>query len=269
MKRLFRAAAMCFSMFCAIPCPYQKWDEDARPFVTLFLPLLGLFIGLLWTLLRFVCQFLMGWGLPPLVSGLCLTAYPFLVTGGIHFDGFLDVTDAVKSYRPLEKRREILKDPNVGSFAVLGGGLLLLALFASFGAECTANCQMTFKDLLRPAFGLTLIPVVSRALAGLCVTVLRPLSVSEYAGAYRQKIKKSHVLVLVITLCASVGLGFLLLGRYGWASAGVLAGFGLALRRGFRSLDGMSGDVSGYALTVGELCGVAVLTLLSAWGGGC
>ncbi|MBR4746042.1 MAG: adenosylcobinamide-GDP ribazoletransferase, partial [Desulfovibrio sp.] len=56
--------------------------------------------------------------LPTLVSGAILCAFPFLITGGIHFDGFLDVTDAVKSWRDLDERRRILKDPNVGSFAV-------------------------------------------------------------------------------------------------------------------------------------------------------
>ena len=42
----------------------------------------------------------------------------------------------------------------------------------------------------------------------------------------------------------------------------VLGGYLLYLRRGFKSLDGMSGDISGYALTFGELCGIAVFALI-------
>ena len=64
--------------------------------------------------------------------------------------------------------------------------------------------------------------------------------------------------MLVIFLAA----GFLLCGKYGFALVGCLAGFGLALRRGYKSLDGMNGDISGYALTIGELCAVAVYALL-------
>ena len=41
-----------------------------------------------------------------------------------------------------------------------------------------------------------------------------------------------------------------------------LAGYGFALRKAYKSLDGMNGDISGYALTFGELCAVAVLALV-------
>ena len=37
---------------------------------------------------------------------------------------------------------------------------------------------------------------------------------------------------------------------------------GCALLRGYKSLAGMNGDISGYALTIGELCAVAVYALL-------
>ena len=45
MKRYLHAFGMCQSMFCAIPSPYQGWDEDARPLMLLFLPLVGLEMG--------------------------------------------------------------------------------------------------------------------------------------------------------------------------------------------------------------------------------
>ena len=56
MKRCAKALMMCLSMFCAIPCPYRKWDEDARPLTTLFLPLVGVLIGGLWTLAAYLLQ---------------------------------------------------------------------------------------------------------------------------------------------------------------------------------------------------------------------
>ena len=44
----------------------------------------------------------------------------------------------------------------------------------------------------------------------------------------------------------------------------LLAGavYALAVFYGRRQLDGMSGDISGFALTLGELAGVAVVTLV-------
>lgn len=99
-----RAFMMCMTMFCYIPCPFHKWDEDARPLMTLFLPIVGAWIGILWTL----TGFLVGWlGLPLLVRAAILCAFPFLVTGGMHMDGYLDVTDAVRSWRELDECRRI------------------------------------------------------------------------------------------------------------------------------------------------------------------
>ena len=41
----------------------------------------------------------------------------------------------------------------------------------------------------------------------------------------------------------------------------VLAGYGIALRKGYKSLEGMNGDIAGYALTISELCAAAVLAI--------
>ena len=55
MKRIVHAFFMCQSMFCAIPCPWQVWDEKARDRMLLFLPLVGLEIGALWATLAWGC----------------------------------------------------------------------------------------------------------------------------------------------------------------------------------------------------------------------
>lgn len=249
MKKGFRALLMCFSMFTVLPVPGRAWDEDARPLMTLFLPAVGLFAGGLWTMLAYLLGL---WELPRLIAGAALCAYPFLITGGIHFDGYLDVTDAVKSWREPEERRKIVKDPHVGSFAVLAGLMLVMAQFALF-ASVKERANL---------FTLLLIPTVSRTAAALAVTVLRPVTVSEYAGAYRRGVKSSHAVFLSVLLALELAAGFAFLGKYGFAGVGVLLGCCHHAYRGFRSLDGFSGDVSGYALTFGEACGIAVFALI-------
>ena len=57
-------------------------------------------------------------------------------------------------------------------------------------------------------------------------------------------------------------LGFVFFGWTGFASVAVILGYLFYLRRGVKSLGGMSGDISGYALTFGELCGIAVFALV-------
>lgn len=51
-------------------------------------------------------------------------------------------------------------------------------------------------------------------------------------------------------------------GRPGLRRLRPAAGYCLAVWRGFRQLDGMSGDISGFGLTLGELAGAAVLCLV-------
>ncbi len=245
MKTYLRAFAMCQSMFCAIPAP-QVWDEKARDHMLLFLPVVGLEIGLIWAALAWGCGLL---ALPVPVTSLVLASYPYFVTGFLHLDGYMDVTDAVKSCRSLERRREILKDSHVGSFAVIGVVLLMLAQFALFAAvpEAVDTGILLF------------VPAVSRCCSALAVTGLKPMSTSQYAD---QKKPKSHLEVLGMLLFIFTASGFLLCGKYGFALVGCMVGYGLALRRAYKSLEGMNGDIAGYALSLGELWAVAVLVLI-------
>ena len=237
---------MCRSMFCAIPCLSRVWDEEARDKMLLFLPAVGLEIGAIWALLAWLCRYL---ALPAVVQGAVLGAYPFVVTGFIHLDGFMDVTDAVRSCRDLARRREILKDSHVGSFAVIGVVLLALCQTALFASAKAAASLWT----------LLLLPAVSRCGSALAVTVLRPMSTSQYAA---QKKPKSHVIILCTQLAVYLAAGFLAGWKTGLALCGCLAGYALALRKAYHSLDGMNGDISGYALTLSELCGAAVWALI-------
>lgn len=232
-------------MFCAFPAP-QVWDEKARDSMLLFFPAVGLLIGAVWAALAWLCAWLR---LPALVTGMLLCAYPYLATGFIHLDGFMDVTDALRSWRDLERRREILKDSHVGSFAVIGVVLLLLAQFALF-ASAPAEASPWL---------LLLIPAVSRCCAALAVLGLRPMPGSQYAG---HQGPRRRLWIPACLLAALLALGFVLCGQGGFALLACLLGFGLALRRGYRSLEGMNGDISGYALTIGELCAVAGYALL-------
>ena len=244
MKTCLNAFFMCQSMFCAIPAP-QLWDEKAKDKLLLFLPVVGLELGLIWALLGWLCRLL---ALSKLMTALVLSAWPWVGTGFLHLDGYMDVTDAVRSCRSLERRREILKDSHVGSFAVIGIVLLILGQFACFAS---IPDQADLRVLI-------LVPAVSRCCSALAVTGLPSMSTSQYAD---RKKPKSHLLALSAMLALFLAGGFLVLGRRVAPLLAVPAGYGLALRRGYRSLEGMNGDIAGYALTIGELWAAAALTL--------
>ncbi len=246
MKLYFQAFVMCQSMFCAFPWPWPVWEEKAREKMLPFLPLVGLEIGAVWAILAWLVSVL---HLPGLMAALVVAAYPYFATGFIHLDGFMDVTDAVKSCRSLERRREILKDSHVGSFAVIGLALLLLAQFAS---------AASLPDRNHTVF-LLLLPMVSRCGSLLAVTALPPMNTSQYAG---QNLPGSHIAagigLLGVALCAGFRAGV----PTGLGLVGCALGYALALRWAYRSLEGMNGDIAGYALTMGELVGLAVYALL-------
>ena len=246
MKGYLHGFIMCQSMFCAIPCPVQLWDENARDRMLPMLPIVGLEIGALWALLGWITGQL---GLPALVRGLILGVYPYLATGFLHLDGFMDVTDAVKSCRDLAKRREILKDSHVGSFAVIGLCLLVIAQVALFASVPAGQSSLI----------LLFIPAVSRCGSALAVTGLPAMSTSQYAS---QKKPISRLWWLGGLTCLLVGLSFLTCGRLGFVTVGCLVGYGFALYRGYSSLEGMNGDIAGYALTLGELWAAAVYALI-------
>lgn len=249
MKRMIAALAMAFGMFSRIPTP-QVWDEKARPLMTLFLPVVGAVLGILWFALAKLAFWL---ALPASVAAIFLTVFPLLFAGFIHLDGFMDCCDALLSCRPLEEKQRILKDSYVGSFSVISVVLILLTFFAFF---------MALEDETSIA-ALIFIPIVSRACAGLGVSLFKPMSHSQYDHAYRSGVKKSHIFVLTafiaLSLAASTWIGSLST-LWPTLASGLFCCFAMIAAR--RQLGGMSGDIAGYSIVIGEVCAVAVLILV-------
>lgn len=246
MKSWIYGFFMTWGMFLALPCPFPRWDEKARGKMMVCLPFVGAIVGAIWALAAWV---LVKVNCPLPLRAAVLAAMPWLVTGFIHLDGYMDVCDAVLSRRDLATRQKILKDSHCGAFAVICVGLLMLAQWSLFQSG---------DFLLLP---LALIPVASRACAGFAVLTLRPMGTSQYAGMKREGIRGRQIALGVIALLAC-GVPVAIWGLRGLAPLGAALGYCFAVWRGFKQLDGMSGDISGFALTLGELAGAAVLILV-------
>ena len=124
---LFKSIAISFSLYSKIPMPIFEWKEDNYKHAIAFLPLVGIVIGIASCVLTLICSAL---GVPVFVATLLLTLTPIVITGGFHIDGFMDVQDALHSYQPREKKLEIMKDPHIGAFAVIGAGAMTLTWIA-------------------------------------------------------------------------------------------------------------------------------------------
>jgi adenosylcobinamide-GDP ribazoletransferase len=95
------------------------------------------------------------------VFPLRLTAALLLVvlvvaTRALHLDGFMDVCDGLFGGYTKERRLEIMKDTNVGAFAVAGAASLLIL---KYGALLSV---LTFSPGAKAWWPLLLFPVVSR-----------------------------------------------------------------------------------------------------------
>lgn len=247
MKKYITAFAMTQSMFCSIPFPLHSWDEKSRPYMLLFLPVVGLEIGAIWML----CNFLLTqFNVPLLIYALIMCVIPFIATGFIHLDGFMDVTDAIGSYRELEKRREILKDSHVGSFAVVGCVILFIAMFAFFG-----SASQSANDIV-----LLFIPLISRTGSALAVTNLKPMSTSQYA--HSNATPRWHNILLIMYAAAAAAITYVFAQKYALCLAVQTAVYAVSLRKCYKTLQGMNGDISGYCITVSEAAAVAVWALL-------
>ena len=257
MKSFIYGFFMAWGMFLSVPCPVRIWDEKARGRMLACLPLIGGIAGGLWVLIAWLIPLIK---VPKFIGTLVLAAFPFLITGFIHLDGFMDVCDAVLSRRNIEERIRILKDSHCGAFAVICVILLMLFQWAMFLSADISNISL---------LSLALIPVSVRACAGIAVTALKPMKSSQYAkkdanagNASAEKPKNTlNLIILSVLLLVSAALPFIFDGLRGFAPASACCAYWLAVFLGYRQFGGISGDISGFALTIGEFAGIVVLAL--------
>ena len=250
MKKLIKAFCMSFSMFCAIPTPFAHiWEDSVRSLMLVVFPFVGTVIGAIWTASAILLGKL---NCPQMFMAAVLALMPYLLTGGIHLDGYMDCCDAIFSRRPLEKKREILKDSHVGSFAVIALSVLILLSFASF-ASADGNENM---------ISLIFICTVSRCCSAIGVSTLRPMGHSEYAGNFQKGISKVNLISLMVILVFAIATSYCICSTEGLVSCLATAiGYVLATAYAFKNLDGFSGDVTGFGHTIAELFGIIALTV--------
>lgn len=252
MKRFIKGFFMAWGMFLAIPCPVRKWDENARPMMLAAFPLIGIIVGGLWALTAWLVKLI---GLPRPLAALVTAALPWLVTGFIHLDGFADVCDAVLSRRPLEERQRILKDPHTGAFGAIGLILVILAQFAVF-------LSVEPSAILPFLVCLGLVPAAVRSAAGAAMLLFPAMKSSSYSGMEPGGGRGALLALPLAMLAASLVIPAAVFGVKGLAPAAACAAYLIAALSAKKNLGGMNGDISGFALVLGELAGAALLIII-------
>lgn len=239
----FKSVALMFSMFTRIPASRVDWSGENMRYVMCALPLAGVVIGLFLSGWIWACSLL---HVGTILFAVGITLIPVAVTGGIHLDGFCDTLDALASRAPMQRKREILKDPHTGAFAVIGSSAYLLLYF---------GLASEVPQTMRAVFPLMLLHGMSRILTGLLVLYYPPfagngLLVAFQSSAFRKR--SGLVLLLLLAVCAAA----LLLPDWRSGAGMMLAALLCALyvyRMSRRQFGGASGDIAGFLLQVCEI----------------
>lgn len=251
MRRLFNGLIMSISMYTIVPVPRNRWDDSAANLVMAFFPCCGVIIGALWAGLYMLLRIA---GLPMMLNAALLTALPFVLTGFIHLDGYMDTADAVLSRRPREEMQRILKDSHVGAFSVIVLVLLFIFDFASV---------YTLAEYSASPVYLIIIPVISRAFVGFCLLNVSPFSDDGYASAFQRGTRPIHSAAVLGFLFLAVALAVYCCGAAALAVVAVmLLTGGMVVRSVCGKLGGISGDLCGCVLTVCELCGIFAVAVI-------
>lgn len=156
--RLVADVAACIRFFSRVPLPrLGQADDPARlpdfKQISHAIPLAGFVIALPAVVLGFL---LAGTALPTAVIALLMIALQLGLTGALHEDGLADVADGFFGGHTAERRLEIMKDSQIGSFGALAliisialRALLIGTLFERLGAPQALLALLGAESLSR------------------------------------------------------------------------------------------------------------------------
>jgi adenosylcobinamide-GDP ribazoletransferase len=250
---LLRSFAMAFSCFSRIPMPHVEWKPESMRYMMCFFPFIGICIGLLAWLWCWLAGVL-GFGKILVAAGIALI--PIAITGGIHLDGFADCIDAQASHAEPTRKREILKDPHSGAFAVIGTVSYVLLYFA---------IATEFVPAWQAIVLLGCMHVISRASSSIA-TVAFPTATQDgmLASFHVSADKRPSLVFVIVLLCACAALMFFVQPAIAVIMLlGDLACLGALYLFARTQFGGMSGDLAGAFLQVAEL--VMFTCLVISW----
>lgn len=233
---VIRSLMMTFSIYSKIPMPNVEWKEGNMKYTMCFFPLVGIVHGFLWILWWTVSTRISD---EALFCTLTSAALPFLLDGGIHFDGFLDTCDALHSYGDREKKLEILKDPHIGAFAVIYGIIYILLWVSAVSLIKTRDlwmCGAVFCAA-RALSGVTFVRFKGAKKEGMQFTVSKAaenVPVQITSGLY---LVLSFVFFAITSPLTALAL--------------LIAGIGMTLlyrHTAYKNFGGITGDTAGWFL---------------------
>ncbi|MDX8388144.1 MAG: adenosylcobinamide-GDP ribazoletransferase [Ghiorsea sp.] len=218
--------------------PWPRNSKTSPPQLAM-MPLVGLTLGFILYLTSLIFS-----GLTPQVTTVIVLLLWLISTGFLHLDGLADLVDGLAaSHRDKNKLLDVMKEPHIGSFAVVALILLILCKFVLLGSLAQADVWA----------GLLLIPAWARLGAAWWAESLPALNdglANWCKKAGSANLMPWFILLFVLSLIFQPML--MLAPLILWAWKAFLE----------RQLQGMNGDCLGAGIEVCEL-GLLLLCCLS------
>jgi len=251
MKKLYKGFIMALSMFTVLPAPYMEWDDEGARNMMKFYPLIGLIVGGIWSIVYYLINIL---NVSIILKSVIIMIVPFIVTGMLHLDGFMDVCDAILSRRDKEEKLRILKDSTTGAFAVIS---LVILFFLQFGGIYSV------LEKKIPFYILILIPIVSRSVVAYFLLSRTTIKESTLGTYFKKGTNIKDKIIMIVSLIIIILISFALLRFYGILIVSLITlGITWAVEKCKKEFGGISGDVAGFALVVGEVIGILTLGVM-------
>ena len=251
---MIRSMIIAFSMYSRIPIPRFEWKEEDMRYNLCFLPIIGALIGAVVYGCLYLCDMLT----VPLMARVCVVSLiPILITGGFHIDGYMDVMDAVNSYKPREEKLKILSDPHIGAFSMIS--------FAAYVLIWTGALTIIFdRDVSSIRIPLVFIFVLSRICTAISSLVLKKAKDDGMLKNETDKAGRSELLILTFELIISIAVTVLFDVFAALAMTAVLVLLGLYYRhKTYKEFGGVTGDTAGCFVCAGEVLCLITLAVYS------
>ncbi len=232
-KSTLKDFAVALTLLTIIPAP-ARWLDASRPLgkSSVWFPLIGLLLGVALALILLVARNFFS----DLVAAALVIALWAWLTGALHLEGLADAADGLGATTTRERRLEIMRDPRVGAFGVVGVAIGLLAKLAAVAS-------------LHDPFFLILAPSLARW--AIVFAAAFPLARADgMAARLRVGLGRREILIATVITALITGV-FGTRGIGAWIAALV---FVLLIARLARNrLGGFTGDVYGAVVEIVEM----------------
>lgn len=230
-----RTLRIAFGLMTTLPVRLpDSWSAGDSGRAAVWYPFVGAVIGALTWLAWRGANFIF----PIWAAGVIAVVIWVLLTGGLHLDGLADCCDGLFVSAAPERRLEIMKDPHIGAFGVIGLILVLLLKTAALSS-------------LSLIYGLGIVLAVSLARWCILLGALLPQARASGMGAdFALGFQRSF---LVWGAIVPVGIAFLIGTRGLFALVAGVCAAAIVLWMAKSRIGGVTGDVFGMIVEVVEV----------------